>query len=202
MRHAYRIALTVGVLAAVALLLRPGRAQDGAAAPAVPTRVAVCDVAQVVNSCESVRIASQQMTQHLQDLRKDDRRRQGELDELRKELGEYTAGSEPYEKVLARMEKLTVERNVWLELEKKKAERQRTRLTRQTYERIRAAAAAVARQRGFDIVLSVDRGDLVGESSPELVNDMARRNVLYAAEQVDITEAVLTRLNQAPAGDS
>ena len=65
MKDAYRIALGVGVLAALALLLRPGRAQDGAAAPAAPTRVAVCDVAQVVNHCESVRAASEQMTQRL-----------------------------------------------------------------------------------------------------------------------------------------
>ena len=198
MRHVYRIGLAAALLVGCTLLLRTGWAQDARPAPLPPTRVAVCDVAQVVNNAEKVRAASEAMTRRLEKLRADDQKRQAKLNDLREELEEgYAPGSEAYEKVLERMEKLAVERNVWLEFEKNKAERRRATLTRQTYADIRQAAAAIARRRGLDVVLSIDRGALMGQTSPELVNDMARRNVLFAADRVDITEEVLDRLNRA-----
>ena len=74
--------------------------------------------------------------------------------------------------------------------------REHHRLTKEMYEEINKVIAAVARDRGVQVVFYAERESLQTRDTPELLQLIERRKVLYADPSVDMTEEVLTRANE------
>ena len=74
--------------------------------------------------------------------------------------------------------------------------REHHRLTRDMYDEIRRMVAQVARDNGFQLILYREKEEQPTENTPELLQQIERRKVLYCDDEVDITAPVLTRLNQ------
>ena len=58
----------------------------------------------------------------------------------------------------------------------------------------------VAKDRGLELVLFKESEDAKPANLDELLQRMSRRKVLYNANSIDITDEVLTRLNEAYKG--
>jgi len=90
-----------------------------------------------------------------------------------------------------------MEHKIWMEMKNADLLREHRRYTKQLYEEILAVVAQVAKQRGIDVVLYVEREVVQTEDTRELLTMIERRKVLYASDQVDLTQTVLARLNEA-----
>ncbi len=71
------------------------------------------------------------------------------------------------------------------------------RMTREMFEEIMAATSHVARDRGYDLVIAREARDLTASNTPELLDEIvARRKVVYFNPDMDITQAVIERVNR------
>ena len=57
-------------------------------------------------------------------------------------------------------------------------------------------AARRAQEQNFDLIAKMEDTSLASETIDELLFKINQRNVIYAAPKLDITDAVLNRLNQ------
>jgi Skp family chaperone for outer membrane proteins len=123
------------------------------------------------------------------------RTRERPLEAVNLELEGLKEGSKAYERQFNKQALLAIERKTWLEMQQMLMLREHHRLTRDMYEQIRATIATVAKAKGYQIVLFRDQEELIAQNTAELVQEIARRKLLYASSEVDVTDDVLLRLN-------
>jgi Skp family chaperone for outer membrane proteins len=190
------IALTavMTVLAGLVFLNRSG-AQT---APATqPTVVAVCDVVRVFNNYERASSLSVELEKRRQAIEAENQQRAQAMDTLRAELQNLQQGSEAYNSRSQELWKMSLEQEGWENTQKGMLGHWHHQNTKAMYDDIVAMIATMAKASGIDIVLFEQKEDLPTENTTELVNQIARRKVLYNTPQVDITDQVLARLNEA-----
>ena len=172
-------------------------AQPEPAATRAATRMAVCDIVQVFNSNQKAKDVRNVLDGKRKSVAAENETRGKALDAKRMELAAYKEGSPQYEKTLQDMQRMGMEHKIWMEMKNADLLREHRRYTKQLYEEILAVIAQVAKQRGIDVVLYVEREVVQTEDTRELLTMIERRKVLYASDQVDLTQTVLARLNEA-----
>ncbi len=185
--------IIAGALALAAFLI-PSSAQAPAGAAA--TRVAVCDVVAVFNDYQKAKDLSGQFDERAKQIQAEGEQRQKAVRTMQETLEALVPGSKEYESQLQQYDKLSVESTVWLEVQKKQIARERFLLTEQMYQEVLEAIAQIAKEGHFDLVFHRDSTEAPSKSNVELLNKIALRKCLYANPQVDLTQAVLTRVNQ------
>ena len=186
--------VTVLVLGAGALLSR-GLAQAPAKPDSPATRVAVCDVVALFKEYQKAKDLLAQLDTRGKQIKAEDANRAKEIQQLRESLGALVAGSKEYQARLTQMKKLTVERAVWQKLSEDEILADHRMLTEQMYREIVAAIEQVATERGFNVVIHRDSIDITSQTTGELLNKIALRKCLYAEASLDLTDAVLKRVN-------
>ena len=184
-----------GVLAAAALLSQ-SVAQTPARAAARPTRVGVCDVVAVFNGYRRAKDLSAEFDKKTRQIQAEGQKRDNAITQLQERLDSLVPGSKEYDARLAELWQKSGDATVWLDVEKRKIVRQRVLLTQQMYKEVLHAIAETAKQRGFDIVIHRDSGQLASQNSVELLNKIALRKCLYASPETDLTQAALKRVNE------
>lgn len=183
------------VLAGVALL------RDSVAQPARPTavttRVAVCDIVEVFDNYQRAKDLTAAMKAQAAKIQAESDKRGKAIEAIKMELDALKAGSKEHEKRLDEMQRLTIERKAWLDFQTAKNMRTHHRLTLEMYNEIRAMVAQVAKERNYQMVIHRNRSKLDTKNTRELLQAIAARKIIFAAEEVDLTETVLGRLNQA-----
>lgn len=191
--HKYLLA---GCLIACSVgLLTDAFAQQDGSSVSVPSPVAVCDIVQVFNSYERAKDLNTVREDRKRSLQGENETRTKEIEAVNLELEGLKEGSKAYETQFNKQARLAIEQETWLKMQQMLMLRDHFRLTKDMYEQIRATIATVAKSRGYHIVLFRDQEELVAQNTSELVQEIARRKMLYASSQVDITDDVLLRLN-------
>jgi len=162
--------------------------------------VAVCDVVEVFNSYDRARDLTEKLNERRAEIERENRERLDAIEAIQTELEGLREGSPEYEKRFEEMQRLSINRKAWLQYEDQLALREHHRLTREMYEEVTSMVGRTAAERGYDVVIYVERGPVRSENTQELLAEIARRRVLYAAERVDLTDTVLTELNRAYGG--
>lgn len=188
--------LTAVAIVAVALIWGETRAQQANQA-LPPTVVAVCDVVQVFNNNARAHDLQARLEKKRDAIEAENQKRQKAIEDARAVLLTLKEGQPQYEKTLDEIQRLTIERQAWLEFENQRVLREHKRLTQDLYDEILATIASVSERRGIDVVLYLETEVIDTENTRQLLTMIERRKVLYAGEQVDITEDVLRRLNDA-----
>jgi Skp family chaperone for outer membrane proteins len=190
----------VGLLGG-AILLGRCLAGDPAAVTAA-ARIAVCDIGHVFDQYERVKEINLKRNKEVQEIQAEDQRRLKAIDELKTELESLAPGSNEHEARYKEVQKQSIEREAWLEVQKTMSMHDHHRLMKEIYEQIVQEVGKAAEENGIQIVLYRSREKLQTENTSQLMQQMALRTILYASDNVDVTETVLTRLNQAyRAGD-
>ena len=187
--------LSVVVLAAGAFLLSRSSAQDGVTGGTL--KVAVCDVAQVFDGYLRGQELTSEFLERGQKLQAEDEQRLKSIDSLTSELEGLLEGSKEYESRFKQIQRLKIDRTVWMQYETALAERDRLRLTKEMYDEIMAAVRRTAVLRGTDIVLYHKREMETVETRAQLLQQMELRKVIYSSKAADITEQVLSQVNEA-----
>ncbi len=169
-------------------------AQEGRPA-ATPVKAAVCDVVAVFKNYQRAKDLTDKLKERLDGIKAESDKRGKAIDKLKMTLEQLMVGTKEYEDRLSEMTKLSIEREAWLTYQDTLAKQENFRLTKEMYQEILQAVGKIAKQRGYDLVLFKEADDQPSRTLDELLQQMARRKVLYSDGGLDITEDVLVQLN-------
>jgi Skp family chaperone for outer membrane proteins len=168
-----------------------------ASAPAVPARVAVCDVQEIYANYDRAKDLLTKLNDDRQAAQAENEKRGKAADALQAELTALKPGSPEYENRLNQMERMTIDRKVELQYQEALMLRKHRQMTAQLYSEILAMIGTAAREQGINLVLYRDRDLLETDETMELLAQIRNRKVLYCDSSLDITQTVLARLNEA-----
>lgn len=161
-----------------------------------PTAVAAVDVEKIFNALrEKTQIEAElnarkdKIAQELQDKSK-------ELKSLQDDLGVLNAANPAYKKKQEELERKAFELKVWQEWQTAAFMRESGIQTAGLYRKIVAATGKVGKEAGYDLVIYREGDPEMNPSKPEDIKQMIRnRKVLYAADEVDLTDQVTVSMN-------
>jgi Skp family chaperone for outer membrane proteins len=182
------------VAAALAVTLSNSIAQAPPAPP--PTRLAVCDLVDVFNNYQRAKDLTSQLNERRESIKAEADKRAKAIEALRMELEGLKQGSKEFEQRFNEVQRLTIERTAYLQFQDALAMRDHRNLTKEMYDEIMAMIGAVAKERGYEVVLARENEPLNMENTQEMLRQIGSRKVLYAASSVDLTESIMVRLNQ------
>lgn len=173
------------------------RAQTAGPATAAEARVAVCDIQEVFNEYVRAKDLATQLRDKRQAMVGEDEQRGQAIDALQVELDGLKPGSAEHETRRAEADRLRIDRAAAMQYNEMALRREHCQLTIEMYAEVNKALAAVAQEKGFNLVLYRD-GNLVETDQPlDLMAQVANRKLLYSDDSLDITADVLARLNES-----
>lgn len=192
------VVVVVLVLMAGLVLFSFTRSQaQGTLAGAAASRVAVCNIANVLGDYQRAKDLSNELKEQRDVIEAENKKRIKKAEELQTQLEGYKNGSPKYDETLQAAQRHEIDRRVWLQMKQQEMLRTHRRLLEEMYNDIHKAVADVAREKGFDIVIQSQPTELQAAKEIEhLVTQIDRQKVLYNTPGVDITEAVLLRVNE------
>lgn len=122
--------------------------------------------------------------------------KKNEITQLTRKLDLLAPGSTQREAVAQELEEKQIQARTLVELSTKEVARRYFEYWDIVYNDIRAAADRIAPQEGYDLVLKAVDVRSRTTSAQELQGKIEGMTVLYAAPHLDLTEKVLTMLNQ------
>ena len=196
---ASRVVLMVAALATAALFWTDLRGQATAPAGPVPPQgsVAVLDVEEVITNYQRAIDLRKGLENRRNALLLEDQKRKDAMAQIEATLRALTEGSVEYLNQVNEMQRLAIDREVFLRVQTSLLESDHHRLLRALYEDVAKMAAIVAKEQGYRVALYVDRKLPKTNNSNELTAVLKDRKVVWADPSVDITETVLKRLNDA-----
>lgn len=203
MKHATFVwsALALAVLCAVGLAQGQGQpASDAApaASTASPTRAGVIDLIRIFNECQQILDLNDQIKKKTDDYGKEAAERRKRIEDKQTALNAFKPGTQDYEARRTELVRANIDANVWLKVAEQEIEQDRYTWTIKVYEKACDTAAAVAKERGMDLVLqrTAFRPDEIQEQSVQAIRRIIQdRVVVYNSNDLDITEAVIARMN-------
>ncbi|OPX25284.1 MAG: hypothetical protein B1H04_00165 [Planctomycetales bacterium 4484_123] len=188
--------LAAGVLAAALAALMTQTFAQSPAAAIPPTRVAVCDVGAVFNGYLKRNDLNLQLEQRRKQAKAEDKRRLDQITKIEKTLKQLKRGTPEYDQQAKKLQSLVIEARVWREFTEKAFRAEHRGMMETLYREILAAVAQVAKARNIDLVLYSEEVQIASKTTPELYSKIAQRKCLYHKPAIDLTKAVLDRLNR------
>lgn len=164
-----------------------------------PTAVAVVDLNNVING--SKQFQSLQAEQQSRDASRAEeaQSKQAELEKLKADLDLLAPGTPAHENKTRDLLEKAAAAQGWNSVAQQLENSRRSREFLALYESANKASAAVAQDRGLDIVLATgqlpDMQQLARAEAQQIAAILQNRKVIYNKANVDITQAVLTRMN-------
>lgn len=198
MTHMRRTGLTGVAMAAVLVLACAALGTGRAAAPPPPITAATVDLERLFEALEE--LASEQA--HLQELGaamdSENDTRQAELQRMDDELATLQAGTERYDELESQYIQKSIEYQAWIEFMRRQIDREKALVLEKVYGSVKQAVRDMAEQQGFDIVyLNDSLKPLQRGSEASIQQQISARRMLYTKPALDITEDLITRMNNA-----
>jgi len=158
-------------------------------------RVACCDVVMVFNEFQRQKDLREEIAETQKAVEAEDERRRQEIDGKLAELDVLDKNDPTLPERTRALRAITTDYRVWREMKQQDMTAEIGRWSIHIYQEIRAAVADIAERNGYDLVLY--RGEFEAVSmDPEVVKDQIQRiQILYAEPRIDISQAVIDKLN-------
>ncbi len=167
-----------------------------AAARAPTGPVAVVDVGRLFNECQQTKDIDEMLQQIQADVRGKATKKQEAFDQAKSVLNEYNPNSAEARAQAHKAARLRVDLEAFGTMVQQDIARERKNWTIDTYTKIEQAIDEIAKARGATIVLSYHPAELQGNDTAAIRREIILREVLYRADQTDLTNDVLTLLNK------
>jgi len=184
--------LVVGVTLGVAINHVTAQQKE----PPPPARVAVVDIGHLFMNYMKAREYANTQQAESQRLQAEDAAKRQAIEKADNMLKELKPGTADYEKQEDQVERMAVEYRNWQAMILARQQRLTMQRTKDVYEDIVKATAEVARKSGCSLVMTKDPADVPTRSLEDFLDQLSRRRVLYAADNLDITPDVLRQLNE------
>lgn len=164
-------------------------------AAALTGRIACVDVVQVFNEYQKQKDLSEEMSAAQTRAGEEDKQRRNKIDAAQAALDALDTEDPTYIARTREMLALQVDYKNWVELKKADMTREIAVWSVRIYKDITRGIEELARAQGYDMVLYKGQFDTVS-LDPDVIKEQIRRiQLLYANPEVDITQALIDKLN-------
>lgn len=186
--------LTAALLFAGSAVWRAG-AQNGAAA-AAPARVATIDMTRVFEALEERSSHEVELRAFIEQQNSKIKELGDQLQQVKADLDLLVKGTAERRRKAEEAARIRVDLEVQKRFSDQLIDRRRAEVFADLFEKVQAAAAKVAQQQGYDVLLSDDsHGEVPSDTEAETRGVMSSRRVLYASPTIDLTDAVVLFMN-------
>jgi Skp family chaperone for outer membrane proteins len=190
------------VMAAAALALAgyqsPAMRSPALATPVERTAVAVVDLEKLYAELNQKADRDTAVRERAETLKKDLADRKKALERLEQDLELFAPGTDKHDEALKKLAEAAATYQTQTKFGRLIIELENGRVLRDVYESIKNEARQLADELGYDLVV-VD--DSIAEVPPggegETTRQISARRVLYASPRIDITAALIERMNKA-----
>jgi Skp family chaperone for outer membrane proteins len=160
------------------------------------SKIAVVDIVKVFNSYEQTKKLNELFDQKRESIKLEADKRRDVILGKRKNLESYKPDHPDYKALSEEAVRLEIDMKVWLQVMEQEIKDKHKFWLQKTYENICDVVATTAAKRGFELALTYEEINAAEiPDSNALRQQIVRRNVIYAAAQVDLTDEVLNELN-------
>lgn len=191
------------VVAVTLLAALPSATFAQAAAPAQGQKIVSANMQRIFTDAQEKKDVEGKFKAKAQDAQTAAQNGQNRLRDLQGKRDQFRSGSADYEKAHAELTRAAAEVQVAAAVSQQDLIREQKRSTRTMVDKIVAAVADLAKEKGYSIVLmQMVPPDLSEEQfdrmTPDQLNQLlSSRNVMYVAPDVDVTAEVVARLDAA-----
>lgn len=163
-----------------------------------PAVVATVDLHRVMTQTEERKLHDAAVQELVDQLQRDGAELRKRLDEAEDETGLHAAGSDLQQKAIDKVSLLAHEYRGFNDWARQKIESESAFRLRQLYADLRNVIREEAEANGYDLVIVNDSlGEIRAGSEGEVTMQITSRRVLYAGGRLDITDAVIERMDRA-----
>ena len=186
------------LLAIIALVGIAAFLTNSVAQQAAPARgqIAFCDLVNLFNNYQRAKDLTTELNERRIAIKAESDTRTKAVETIRMELENYKKGSQQYEQTFNEVARQSIDLDAYLRYQEQLALRDHRSLTEEMYKEIIGAVAKVAARQGASVVMQREQDQLNTEDTKAMLQQIYNRKVLYFNEALDITDAVLTSLNQ------
>ncbi len=195
MRQTWLTGIVMSGLVAAAAWALAERSGAQAAKSTATGRIACVNVVVVFNGFQRQKDLTEEMNQLQARLQEENKQRRDKIDALQAELERLNPDDPTYMQRTRDMLAQQIDYKNWVDLRQADLTREVGLWSIKIYREILKATEALAEKEGYDLVLY--KGEFEPTSmDPDTVKDLIRANhVLYAHSSIDVTQAVLDKLN-------
>lgn len=159
---------------------------------------AVVDLKRVYDSLrEKITVESELKTRE-QVFEAEREKRETKVKDLQETLKGVALGTPEYIKVQDQLEQALGAHRIWITIEAGKINRDRANWIKKIYTKMMDSIDQVASVKGYDLVLfKIPPIDFAEVAAGEVAGKIATRKVLWSVDELDLTDAVIQRMNTA-----
>ena len=162
--------------------------------PAPTGRIAIINVEQVINEYERWKDLAEEARQLKESVGQEDKNRQDAIQALGTTVDVMDRNDPAFVKKLGEFQETVIQHKTWQQVLDATMQRELALATDGIYRDLMRATKAVAEATGYDVVLY--RDDYQQLADPTAIeNQMRGRKVVYANEAINISQAVIDKLN-------
>jgi Skp family chaperone for outer membrane proteins len=166
------------------------------AARAEPS-MAVLDLARVFEEYEMTRDLEEMFDQKRRAAAEEAEQRRASMDQMRRALAAFDPVSEDFARREEDLTRAQVDFEVWSGITEKRLKADHKKWLLKIYRHTQTTVAEIAAQRQIDLVLTYDKLTDDAPDSIALRQQILLQKVIYHSARIDITDEVLTRLNDS-----
>ena len=171
-------------------------AQAGHFVKGRPTATAVADVQLVFESLKEKMQIEADLKSQLEQLNQEEQIRKQKLQELKSDLEILAPDTPAYNEKQSSLEQKAIELQAWQGFQTQKLNRERGLQIERLYRKMLDAIGRLAKQNGYDLVMFKEKPANFRGAKPEALNTLIQvRKVLWAAEELDLTDQIIQMMN-------
>jgi len=162
-------------------------------------RIAVVDFVRIFDECAQIKDLNDLILQKQEAIKAEAEQRRDVIEAKQMEFAALRPGSLDHETRRKDLMRLRMEANVWLQMSEQDLDQQRFNWTRIIYENALKAAADVAKERGYGMILQRKEFDptAIEPTVANIRRIIKNRSVVYSAPEDDVTTSVIRRLDES-----
>lgn len=186
----------LSAVALIALGFAGAYAQNRMAAE--PTAAAVVDLQVLLENLDERTEREADVARERERLQQEAEQKRSQLQQIRNELDMLKAGTPNFREKQAELQKTAIELNVWTQYQQQRINRETGLMIEDLYRKCLDAVEATAEDAGYDMVFFKESSpDFNYENPQQLSAQISVRKLLWSSDEVDITNAVAQRMNNA-----
>jgi Skp family chaperone for outer membrane proteins len=161
-----------------------------------PAVLVTVDLERVFNNLDEREAADVELQRLAEQLQSQGNRRAEEIDGIREDLEIYTPGSDEHQEMLTKLAMTSHDYRAFVEFSRMRIDASKAVTMRRIYSSIKAAVEREAQAKGYDVVFVNDSlAPLPTADEVETSRQISARRMLYSNPQLDITQDIITRMN-------
>ena len=160
-----------------------------------PARVAVLDFGRLLKECDQIKAADKDFRATQETLAREAEKRIEEVKALRKRLVMHVPGSPAHKQTRDEIEKKAIANDTWYKTKLRGLQQDQQAILQRFYDDVERITGEYAVAHRLSLVLKVDRFSVADRAMEDFGSRMRAKKIVYAANDVDITNDVLALLN-------